>query len=202
RSVDWNRFEPNFFAVFPSGSLDAAPKSFILLGQVEDEESRSAFKAELIRAAPAAAVLDLTRVRGILEGILRKVRQIMRFLAAFCAAAGALVLAASLATSRIQRMRESALLKTLGARRGQLLRIYFAEYLTLGSLSALTGLVLAWGASWLWVHFVMRIPLVVALPEMMMIWAGVPLLTLGVGLLSSRGLLTRPPLATLRDAVG
>ena len=44
-----------------------------------------------------------------------------------------------LSASRFQRMRESALLKTLGAQRSQVLRVLLAEYMALGSLAGLAG---------------------------------------------------------------
>jgi putative ABC transport system permease protein len=36
REVDWARFEPNFFVVFPSGVLEAAPHSYVTLTRVAD----------------------------------------------------------------------------------------------------------------------------------------------------------------------
>ena len=36
REVNWARFEPNFFAVFPGGPLDEAPQSYVLLTRVDD----------------------------------------------------------------------------------------------------------------------------------------------------------------------
>src|SRR3970282_1234309 len=40
REVEWARFEPNFFVVFPEGPLDDAPRSDVLLARVEDATAR------------------------------------------------------------------------------------------------------------------------------------------------------------------
>ena len=45
RDVEWARFEPNFFVVFPEGPLDAAPQSYVLLSRVEEPESARAAAA-------------------------------------------------------------------------------------------------------------------------------------------------------------
>ena len=38
REVEWARFEPNFFVVFPEGPLDAAPQTFLTLTRVADAD--------------------------------------------------------------------------------------------------------------------------------------------------------------------
>ena len=67
----------------------------------------------------------------------------VRFMALFSLAAGAVVLAGAVAASRYQRVREGALLRTLGARRSQLLRILLAEYAVLGALAAGAAILLS-----------------------------------------------------------
>ena len=41
REVQWARFEPNFFVVFPEGPLDAAPRSYVLLSRVRRRRPRA-----------------------------------------------------------------------------------------------------------------------------------------------------------------
>ena len=78
----------------------------------------------------------------------------IRFMALFSLATGTLVLVGALATSRFQRIREGALLRTLGATRAQMFRIVLAEYLSLGLLAAAVALVLAAAAGWALARFV------------------------------------------------
>ena len=74
----------------------------------------------------------------------------------FTVVTGLLVLAGALLTGRYQRIQESVLLRTLGASRQQIFRILLVEYLVLGLLAALTGTILAIGASWALAYFVFK----------------------------------------------
>ncbi len=141
RRVDWNRLEPNFFAIFEPGSVDEAPQTIIMVARIPDAGARASFQRALVGAFPNVSALDFSRVQSAIDEILSRVRQAVAFLGLFSALAGVVVLIGALASSRVQRMREGALLKTLGARRRQVLVVLFAEYLALGTLATATGLV-------------------------------------------------------------
>lgn len=97
-------------------------------------------------------------------------------------------------------MREGALLKTLGARRRQVLVVLFAEYVGLGTLATATGLLLAWLASAILMPQVFQVDFTLHVRPFLAIWSVVSVLTVVVGLAGSRGLLSRPPLPVLREA--
>jgi putative ABC transport system permease protein len=198
RSVDWGQFQTNFFVVFEPGSLDGAPASYVVLATLPDGPERTAFQRTLLARFPNVSALDLTRIQETLQGLLTRVGQGIAFLAGFAAVAGLLVLAGALASSRHQRLLEGALLRTLGARRGQVLAVLFAEYAALGVLATLAGLILAVTASGLLVRFAFQLPFTLDAGIVLGIWAGVTALTVTTGLLGSRDLLRRPPLPVLR----
>ncbi len=200
RSVEWSRLEPNFFAVFEPGTLDDAPQTFVVLARVPDEPERSELQRSLVGRFPNVSVLDFSRVQQAVDAVLSRVRQAVAFLGLFSALAGILVLVGSLATSRVQRLREGALLKTLGARRRQVLIVLLTEYLALGTLATATGLVLAWTASAIVVPRVFQLEFSTHFGPLAMIWLVVAGVTVSVGLIGSRGLLRRAPLAVLREA--
>jgi putative ABC transport system permease protein len=91
------------------------------------------------------------------------------------------------------------LLRTLGASRWQIWKILGAEYLFLGLLASATGIVLALAASWALAVFTFKLayapspwpPLIAAI--------AVSSLTLAIGLLTSYGIGSTPPLAILRE---
>jgi putative ABC transport system permease protein len=120
-------------------------------------------------------------------------------MALFSLAAGGVVLAGAVAASRYQRVREGALLRTLGARRPQLVRILFAEYAVLGALSVLAAVLLSSLAGWALVRFVFdgRFELPVAELAALLL-ASVLALTVFVGLAGSTEVWRRPPLEVLR----
>ncbi len=202
RSVDWARFETNFFFVFEPGSLERAPQTAVMLARIESEEQRAFFQRELVDAFPNVSVLDLSNLQRALDTILSRVSQAIRFLGGFSIVAGLIVLAGALATSRYQRLREGALLKTLGARRRLIVKILLAEYLALGTLASATGLALALGAGWLLIDGLFEIEFEPLVIRLFVAWMVVVALTVCMGMLSSRGVLGRRPLEVLRDAEG
>jgi putative ABC transport system permease protein len=200
RTVDWNRLEPNFFAIFEPGAVDRAPQTIIMVARIADAGARATFQRALVGEFPNVSALDFSRVQAAIEEILSRVRDAVVFLGVFSALAGVIVLIGALASSRVQRMREGALLKTLGARRRQVLVVLLAEYLALGTLATATGLGLSWVASAIMVPRVFDIGYSLHLVPLLTIWAAVAGLTVVVGLVGSRNLLNRPPLAVLREA--
>jgi putative ABC transport system permease protein len=148
REVDWTRFEPNFFAVFPPAALAGAPRTWILLARVDDDRERALAQGDVVSRFPNISVLDLTGIQAVVDRVLGRVTLAIRFLAAFTLAVGLVVLAAAAMASRRERVRESVLLRTIGATRAQLRAILLAESLTLGAIGTtigtVTGLLAAW----------------------------------------------------------
>jgi putative ABC transport system permease protein len=95
-------------------------------------------------------------------------------------------------------VRESVLLRTLGASRGQIWRILAVEYAALGLLAAVTGILLALAAVWALAAFVFHVRFMPPLWPVLAALAAVPALTLATGLLMSRRILREPPLSILR----
>jgi len=198
REVDWARFEPNFFVVFPEGPLDAAPQTFVMLARVEDAGRRTALQQQIVAVHPNVSTLDLTQVQRAIETILDRVVLAIRFMALFSLAAGTVVLVGAIAASRYQRIREGALLRTLGATRKQLLRILLAEYAVLGTLAAATALLLSILAGWGLVRFVFDGHFALPAVPLLGLVLGIAALTVVVGLSGSTEVWRRPPLEVLR----
>jgi putative ABC transport system permease protein len=198
RRIDWSQFRTNFFVVFEPGVLDGAPATYVVLAAMDDADDRARFQRDLIASFPNVSVLDVTRVQETLSSILGRVGRAMRFLAGFAALAGALVLVGAVASSRHQRQAEGALLKTLGARRTQVLAVLLTEYAALGTLAAATGLLLSTLASSALVRLVFDFEFDPAVVSLVLVWAGVTALTIATGAVGSRDLLRRPPLPVLR----
>lgn len=143
REVQWARFEPNFFAVFAAGALEGAPSTLVTMARVEDPSARVRLVRAVAERFPNVSGLDITEIQRAIEAVLDRVAMAIRFMAVFSLGTGAIVLAGALLATREQRLRESAVLKALGATRAQLLRITVAEHLTLGLLAVAAADVLA-----------------------------------------------------------
>jgi putative ABC transport system permease protein len=199
RRVDWARFEPNFFAVFRRGVIDEAPQFFVTLVRVEDPATRGLLQRRTAERYPNVTSLDLSSLQELLDDILSRVALAVRFMAGFSLATGAVVLVGAIATTRFQRVREAVLLKTLGATRRQVLRVFFAEYAALGFLSAGMAVVLSGAAGWVLSRFVFETSYALPYAALAALLGAVVLLTVGIGLGNSLDILRRTPLEVLRS---
>ena len=198
RDVDWQRVEPNFYIVFPRGVLEGAPAMHALATRTVDADESARLQRAVVQAFPNVTIIDLTLVLKTLDSILSKISFVIRFMAMFTVLTGLLVLVGLLATSRYQRLEESVLLRTLGASRRQIFRILAVEYFALGTLAALTGVLLAVATAGILARFVFHEPFAWSVLPLLVALVTVPLLTVVTGLFMSRGVLDQPPLAILR----
>ena len=198
REVSWARFEPNFFVVFAPGRLEQAPQTLIALTRIDDPAVRGAFQRRLVERFANLTAIDLALVQEQIERLVDRVALAIRFMAGFSLAVGALVLVGAIAATRLQRLREAVLLRTLGATRRQILRIALAEYLALGLLSSLTAVALAAGAGWGLARWFFDGRFWLPLGPLAALVAAVVALTVAVGLWTTREAVQRPPLEVLR----
>jgi putative ABC transport system permease protein len=199
REVDWAKFEPNFFVVFAPGALEKAPQTLVTLTRIGSPAERGRFQRILAERFPNVSTLDLSQLQEALERLVDRVALAIQFMALFSLGVGVLVLIGALATSRFQRIREGALLRTLGATRSQVFRVVLAEYLSLGLLASAVALVLAAAAAWALARFVFEGSFSLPLLPMTGLTLSIVVLTVVVGLANSRDVVRRTPLEVLRD---
>lgn len=198
RTVDWRQVRPNFFVVFPAGALEAAPAMHVMATRVEGPADSARMQRNLVSKFPNVSAIDLTLVLQTLDGVVTKAGFAIRFMALFTVLTGLLVMAGAILTGRWQRIREVVLLRTLGANRRQLRQGLIAEYTALGIMGAATGVLMAIGAAWALARFTFKAGFTVSPVTLVVAFATVTLLTVIVGMLSSRGITEEPPLAILR----
>ncbi len=198
RKVDWGRVQLNFSIVFPKGVLEDAPQFNVLTTNAPNEESSAALQRDLVTKFPNVSILDLRQVYTIIEDILNKVSWIINFMAFFSIITGVIVLIGSVRNSKYQRIKESVLLRTLGAKNNQILKISALEYLFLGILGSLIGILLALVSSLLLAIFVFKEPFVPSAIPFLVFLPGISLLVLGIGLSNIRTVLRSSPLEVLR----
>ncbi len=200
REVNWTRFEPNFFAVFESRALAKAPKQFIILADVRGENAVARLQRDVITKFPNVASLDLTLVQQTIGRVLDKVTTAIRFMAGLSLALGIPVLFSAVSATRRERLREGVLLKVLGATRRQVGRVMLAEYLLLGSLGSLAGVLLSVGGAWGLMHFVFKQPFVPALVPASLVALLMIAIAVSIGMLTGREVFRETPMAALREA--
>ncbi|MCC7412660.1 MAG: ABC transporter permease [Gammaproteobacteria bacterium] len=199
RAVEWRRLEPNFFVVFPEGVLEPAPKFHVAAVRAENSDHSARVQRALVSAFPNVTAIDLALVLETVDSIFTRVAFVVNFMAAFTVLTGIIVLAGSVMTGRFQRIRETVLLRTLGATRRQLFRIQLVEYAILGVLASLVGGALSVLGSGLLAKFVFRITPSVPVGLLLLGATAVCVVTVVTGMLTSRGVANHPPLEVLRQ---
>ncbi len=199
RKVDWQRMQPNFFIVFPEGVLEAAPKFFVVALRTATPADSARLQQAVVREYPNVSAIDLALLLQTFDAIFSRVALVVQFMALFTVATGVIVLVGAVLTGRYQRIRETVLLRTLGATRRQLMQIQLVEYAILGVLAAVVGCLLAVAANALLAQFVLKTSTSVSGVALAVTVVAVTAITLLTGLLSSRGVTDHPPLEVLRQ---
>ncbi len=196
RDVQWDSFNVNFFVIAAPGLLEQMPATYITSFHLPAAE-RTALN-ELLRRFPSVTVIDVAAVMDQVRLIMDRVNLAVRFVFLFTLLAGALVLVAALQATQDERARESALLRSLGAKRAIVARSLLAEFIVIGLVAGVLASSAAGLTAWMLAEHVFHVDYRINL----WLWpigtlAGV----LGVGafgLAGLRGALAEPPASVLR----
>lgn len=198
REVKFNQVSTNFLVLFPENVLNNAPKFHVLITKTKNDRQAADVQSEIVREFPNISVINLGAIVETLEEILGKISFVIQFMAFFSIITGILVLISSLIISKYQRMRESILLRTLGADSGLVSKINTLEYFFLGSLASLSGILLSFLATWLLSEFVFELPFRGAYKEALIVYVAITALTILLGWLNGRKIVKMPPMEILR----
>ena len=202
RKVDFQRLQTNFLVVFPTGVLEEAPQFHVVISRVDNAEASASLQSDLVRRFPNVSAIDITQILKSVDEVLGKVSFVIRFMAMFSILTGLLVLLSSIYQSKFARIRESVLLRTLGASRRQILWINALEYFMLGTLACMVGTGLSVAGAWALARFAFNIPFSVDIWPLLLTFLSITGLTVLLGLLNSREVVRKPPLEVLRAELG
>ena len=198
--IDWSKMQISFSIVFPEGVLEDAPQFRVITTKVTTEEASANLQQELVNKFPNVTIIDLRQVLEVVEEILDKISWPINFMAFFSIFTGIIVLFGAVRTSKYQRIRENVLLRTLGAKSNQILKIVALEYLYLGVLGTLPGILMSMVSTQLLAFYLFETPFVPSFIPYLVLLPGIVLLVLAIGLGNSLGVLKSPPLEVLRKA--
>jgi putative ABC transport system permease protein len=146
RTLDWESFKPNFFMVFPPGLLESYPVTYMTSFRLEPE--RKSFLNSLLREHPTATVIEVDAIMAQLRSTLAQVTVAIELVLALVLIAGLLVLLAGVQSTSDMRLRESGLLRALGAGRTHILGGVAIEFLALGAMASVLAIMGAEIAFW------------------------------------------------------
>lgn len=200
RKVDWaDSRNGGFMFVFRPGALDAAPHSYLAtLRAPADAARRAVVQRTLVDRYPNVSAIDVREVARTLQSIVANVALAISLVGAVALLSGVLILIGSVAMTKVQRLYESALFKTLGAPTSTIAAMVALEYATLGALAGTVGALSGQVLSWVMSRYVLDIPWT---PAWGLVATGIGLtgLLVGtIGVVASMDVLRRKPLSILR----
>jgi putative ABC transport system permease protein len=198
RRLNWDSMRVNFFVIASPGLMDDAPTSFITSFHLP--EARAAFSNEVSKRFTNLTVIDMSTIVKQAQRVIDQVVSAVQFVFLFALGAGILVLYSALLATQDERQKESALIRSLGATRAQILSAQRAEFAVLGVLAGLLAAAGATAIGWSIAQFVLKFPYTVN----HWVWIAGPALGLLCVAINAwagaRAVLGQPPLLVLRES--
>ena len=198
RSVDRTQLQPTFQVMFPSALVRRAPMQFVVLANAVPD-SVPAIQREVVARFSNVSTVDLSLVEATIKAVLTRIQAAIQGLTIICVILAIPVVFSAVAATRRERLREAVLLKVLGATRDQVGRILLAEYMVIGVLGSVAGILLSGLAAWSLAHFVFKIPFVGAPLPAAGIAALMIALVVAIGILTGREVFASTPMSALRE---
>lgn len=197
RRVKWDSMQPNFFLVFPPGLLEGAAGTWMTSANYQPSQADTI--AQLVRRFPSVSIFDMDDLLAQLRSMIDKSVLAVQSVFIFTLCAGLTVLLAAVQATREERRYESAMLRTLGARRSTILQGLLVEFGVVGLLAGLLAAAAASLAGYVIAAQLLEIPYTLN-PWIWLIGAtGGCVLVCLAGWFATGSAVNRPPLATLRQ---
>jgi putative ABC transport system permease protein len=195
--ADGNHLGARNAFVLASGQLKDLPATWYGGAHVDPRQIGSLERA-LFVAYPTVTVINIADVLERIESVVNQITFVVRFLAGFSILAGLTILASSIASTRFRRMREAVVLKTLGATRMRIVRVFSVEFSVLGLLAGCVGVVFANLLTRVLLHR-LEVGFHIEWPATIVALAGTAVLATATGWVASYRILGLRPLEVLRE---
>lgn len=202
RDVKWESLAINFVMVFSPNTLKAAPHNLlatITLPDGVDARAEADLARQLGKSYPSVSAIRVRDAIDQFNKVFAKVMTAVQAAGSVTLAAGALVLAGALATAQRRRVLEAVILKTIGARRSQILAAHAYEYALLASIAALVAILLGGAVAYIAVTQVMELDFVFSLNAVFQTLAVAAALIAVFGGVGTMGVLRAPAVPILRS---
>jgi putative ABC transport system permease protein len=183
---------------FTPGALDGLPAIYYG-GLRAQPRVVPAIQKAVYDKFPTVTVVNMAEVLDTIQSIVDQISLVVRFISFFSILAGAVILASSVAGTRFRRIREVVILKTLGATRARIARIFCVEFAVIGTVAGLMGGLLAGAFAWLVLKHLLHADAVPDPWPMLAAIAGTAALAMVTGWLASFRTLGQKPLEILRE---
>jgi putative ABC transport system permease protein len=196
RKVEWDSFRPNFYMVFQPGAINEASANYITSFYLNPESKD--FLVQLVKSFPAITLIDVDAIMNQVRTVLNQVTIAIEYILIFVLFAGLSVLYAIILSSIDERIKNSAIARTLGASKKLLTKALTFEFALLGLMAGVVSIVATEVIGWLLYTKVFKLDWA---PHLW-IWASAPsisiLIVVTLGLATCLKVVKVPPLKVLR----
>jgi len=197
RDVDFSQAGMGFIMTMNPSALAGAPHSYIATIYSE-ADGEAAIMRDLGKAYPNITLISVRDAITEVTGLMGQIAQAITYGALATLFTGFVVLMGSAAAAERARVYEAAVLKTLGATRGAILRNFALRSAVLGAAAGVVAVVAGGVAGWAVMHNVMEERFVFDLPSALAIVTGGIVTTVLAGLFFAWRPLSARPAHVLR----
>ncbi len=194
------RLGANFDFLFNEKALAGAPVLYFAAVRMKPAAVPQLQRVSFERF-PTVTVVNGADVLAIVQDVVDQIALVIRFVSAFAILAGAIILSSSVAGTRFRRVREVVILKTLGATRGRIARLFSVEFSILGLAAGILGSLLAAAFSWLVLNRLFQVEYRFEPVPYLVTVLLTALLANAAGWIASRRILAQKPLEILRESL-
>ncbi|WAT19007.1 ABC transporter permease [Aurantiacibacter sp. MUD11] len=199
RRIDWESLGFNNVWVFSANTFETAPHNLAATIEMPEGTDTSGLLRTLVNAFPSSSVIEVGPILTEARTILDQVSLAILAAASVAVLAGIAVLLGAIAAARAARIYDTVILRVLGASRGQLLALQFAEFGLLAAVLATVALAMGSGVAWLVIVQLFEFDWLPDWTEILAVLGGGLVLVLAFALGASLPLLRARPAQTLRS---
>ena len=198
RRIDWESMGFNYVLVFSPNALEDAPHNIAATIELPGDAPTGPLLRALVDTFPSSSVIEIGQVLAQARTLLQQVGIATFAAASVTVLAGLAVLLGSIAAARAARTYDTVVLRVLGASRGQILLMQFAEYALLALVLAVVSLALGSLTAWLVVTQLFEFDWLPDWPTVLAVLGAGIAVVLGFALGGSLPLLRAKPAQALR----
>ncbi|MBU45742.1 MAG: hypothetical protein CMN76_21220 [Spirochaetaceae bacterium] len=197
REVEWQAIKPNSYFVFSPGMLENAPGMTIASFRLESDIVE--FQKGMVERFPNLTIIDISEAVRNASYIMQRVSGVIQFLSYLTLINGIVILVGAVAAGRFQRLKESMLLKVLGAHAKDIRKILTYEYGILSFLGCVVGWLLAEVVSRPVLSYFFESDAAVPYGALSLLFGGTVALNILIGLWISREVFHTSPVQLIRE---
>jgi putative ABC transport system permease protein len=198
RQVNWENLRTNFFIIFSPHQFEGKAVTYIATSRSLPEEDLN-FQRDVVRAFPNVTVINVRHILDTFRDIMGKILLAVQFMGGFTIGAGLVVLAGSMAATRYFKLREAVLLKILGASKRKISSIFIVEYMLLGFIAGVIGVIMGWILSLVFLKYTLEIEWKLPIAVFPIVVIATIFLTTTISYFMTRQATQKKPLEILRQ---